>query len=245
MPKVWINEESIHAEIIVVGDDAVITGSLEGEELEDVKKQIESGASPLNLFGERATMIPYFSIKKIKFEENDEDIEIDYKTEKDGKSEILGPTDIAAQQEILAEIQPHLAEDFTSMTEKYSLPRAVFPSLMTLTIFIIITRVLYSAAAEIAAGAEAEISGRHSGLKTLFLWVLDLLGPIGVLIVGGLLMFLPVMMLIRRIKEPTVVTTIKQGKQRPGSVIGTTIKWAILVGVWYLFGPGIIAALIS
>jgi hypothetical protein len=245
MPKVWINDETIFDSIIVISDDAIITGSLQNEELEDAKSRIERGESPLNLFGDRATMIPYFSIKKIKLEESDEDIEVYYKKEKDEKSKTLDAVDKSVRQEILEEIQSHLGDDFTSMTEKYSLPRAVFPSLMTLTVFIIITRVLHGAATEIAAGAEAEISGRHSGLKSLFLWVLDLLGPTGVLILGGLLMLFPVILLVKRIKEPTIITTIKQGKQRPGSVIGTTIKWAILVGVWYLFGPGIIAAIIS
>jgi hypothetical protein len=245
MPKVWINDGTIFDAIIVISDDAIITGSLLDEELEDAKSRIERGESPLNVFGDRATMIPYFSIKKLKLEEGDEDIEVYYKKEKDEKSKTLDAVDESVRQEILAEIQPHLGDEFTSMTEKHSLPRAVFPSLMTLTVFIIITRILHGAAAAIAGGEEADISGRHSGLKALFLWVLDLLGPTGILIIGGLLMLFPLIILVKRIKQPTIITTIKKGKQRPGSVIGTTIKWAILIGVWYLFGPGIVAALIS
>jgi hypothetical protein len=245
MLKVWINDGTIFDPIIVISDDAIVTAFLESEELEDAKSRIERGESPLNLFGDRATLIPYFSIKKIKMEESDEDLEVYYKKEKDEKSKTLDAVDKTARQEILAEIQSHLGDDFTSMTEKYSLPRALFPSLMTLTVFIIITWMLHGAATAIAGGEEAEISGRHSGLKSLFLWVLDLLGPTGVLILGGLLMILPVLALIKRIKDPTVITTIKRGEQRPGSIIGTTIKWVILVGVWYLFGPGIIAAIIS
>ncbi len=245
MPKVWINEETLFDPIIVVGNDAIITASLKPAELEDAKRRIEEGEGPLNVFGDRATMIPYFSIKKIKFEENDDDIEVDYKAEKDAKSKTLAPVDQAVRQEILTEIQLHLGEDFTSMTEKYSLPRAVFPSLMTLSVFIFITKFLYLVAARIAAGTEIEVSGRRSGLKRLFLWILDLLGPTGVLILGGLLMLLTALVLFKRLKEPTIVTTIKQGKQRTGSVIGTVIKYAILIGVWALFGPGLISSLFS
>jgi hypothetical protein len=245
MPKVWINDKTIFDPIIVLGDDALVTASLQSEELEDAKSRIEGGESPLNLFGDRATMIPYFSIKKLKLEESDEDIEVYYKKEKEDKSKTLDAVDKTVRQEILAEIQSHLSDDFTSMTEKYGLMRALFPSLMTLTVFIIITRLLHGVAVEIAAGAEPEISGRHSGLKSLFLWVVDLLGPTGALIFGGLFMLFPLLVIVKRIKKPTIITTIKQGKQKPGSVIGTTIKWAILVGVWYLFGPGIIAAFIS
>ncbi len=245
MPKIWINEETLFDSIIVIGSDAITTGALNSDDLEDAKRRIEEGESPLNVFGDRATMIPYFSIKKIKLEENDEDIEVYYKAEKDSKSKTLSPVDTAVRQEILTEIQSHLGEDFTTMTEKYSLPRAIFPSLMTLSVFIFITKFLYAVAARIAAGTEIEVSGRRSGLKKLFLWILDLLGPTGVLILGGLLMLLTALVLFKRLKEPTIVTTIKQGKQRPGSAIGTAIKYAILIGVWALFGPGLISSLVS
>jgi hypothetical protein len=245
MSKVWVNADGIYDPIIVIGKDAIITASLKDDELQDAKSRIEQGESPLNLFGDKATMIPYFSIQKIKLEENDEDIEIGYKGEKDTKSKTLGPADKAAQQEILAEIQSHLGDGFTSMTEKYSLPRAAFPSLMTLSVFIIITNMLYGAAAEIATGVEMEITGRRRGLKKLFVWILDLIGPTGVLIIGGNFMLFAILALVKRIKEPTVVTTIKQGEQRPGSPIVTIIKYVIFVGVWALFGPWIVSSLFS
>lgn len=146
---------------------------------------------------------------------------------------------------MVAEIQSHLGDEFTSMTEKYNLPRAAFGSLMTLTILIIVTWLLHGAAAEIADGAEADFSGRNSGIKKIFYWALDLLGETGILIIGGLLMLLAVLTLIRRIKEPMIVTTIKKGKQSPGAPLSTAIKYAILIGVWYLFAPGIVSSLTS
>jgi hypothetical protein len=100
-------------------------------------------------------------------------------------------------------------------------------------------------AIDIATGAEAEYSERHSGIKALFFWFKDLIGPIGVLILGSLFMVLAVMVLVQRFKTPPIITRLKQGEQKPSRGLGTAIKHAILAGIWYLFVPTLVSSLIS
>lgn len=243
--KVWINKESIFDNFIVVGDESVVTADLKDAEIDAAKKRILSGERPLNVLLDKATTIPYFMITKIVSEETDTDFEISYKTEKDSDTKTIDAVDIETRKEILRDIESHLDNDFTSMTEEYNVFRAIYASLMTLSGLIIITWLIHGAAASIVEGAEADISGRNSGIKALFVWVLELLGPTGVLIVGALLMFFAVMTLVRRIKQPTIVTTIKKGEQTSGALISTSIKYLIFVGVWYLFGPGMLHSILA
>lgn len=245
MEKVWINASSIFDTLIVIGDDAIVTAKLKEEQLEDAKQRIENGEGVLNVLGKDAVHIPYFKIKKIKIEESDTDFEVTYEGEKGSDDKTLDAVDVETRNLMVDMVQLHLGADFTRLTETLSKPRAIFASVMTFTILLFLTGILHSAAASIASGAEVDIHGRSKGVKYVFYWILDLLGPTGVLIVGCLLLMLPMITFYKRLKVPMVVTTIKQGDQKPASMAGTVIRYAMLLAVWYLFGPGMVAAFAS
>lgn len=241
----WIKKGASQGNIVVVSDDAIISSQLKNEALDEAKSRIDGGEGPLNVLGKEAIHIPFFSVTRVQFDEHDEDIEIAYKSGKEGKTETLDFTDKADRTTAFQLIENHLGEHFTSLTESYTKIRAVYMPLVMLTIFGFLTWLLHSTAAEIAAGAEAEFSGRHRGIKALFFWILDLIGPIGVLIIGSLFMALAIMALIQRFKEPPIITRLKQGAQKPGRGIGTVIKYALLAGAWYLFLPAFFSSVLS
>ena len=243
MPKVWINTDTIFDKFIVMADDAILSADVKNETIEQTKARIENGEAPLNVLGEKATMIPWFSITKVEVDEHDTDIDIDYKAGKESKSKTLSFIDIDTRKQAFAELQSHMDKKFTCMTDSFNIVRAIYSPLLTLTILAIATWLLHGAAVAIAGGQHADIHGRHSGIKRLFYWALELLGPTGVMVVGGVLMLLAVMSLVKRIKRPPVITTLKEGKQSAGGIVGTLIKYTILAAIWYLFGPGMLAAM--
>jgi hypothetical protein len=65
------------------------------------------------------------------------------------------------------------------------------------------------AAAEMVEEGEAEVRGRNRLLKQIFVWVLDLIGPTGVYIAGGILILLLTPYLVQRVKDPPVITTLQ------------------------------------
>jgi len=243
--KVWINKDTLFDKVIVIADDTVVTADVKEVSLEETKSRIENGEAALNVLGEKATMIPYFSIQNVEVDEYDTDIEVHYKTDKESKSKTLDFTDIDTRKLAFAEIRSHLSDKFTCMTEKYNIMRAIYAPVMTFTVLALITWALHGAATAISGGGEAGFSGRHSGIKRLVFWALDLLGPTGVLVLGGVFMLMTVMVLSKRIKQPPVITTLKEGEQSPGGIVGTVLKYGILAGMWYLFAPGILAAVAS
>jgi hypothetical protein len=245
MPQVWTNKDTLFDKLVVIAEDAVFSADMEESALQECKHRIDSGEPPLNVLGEKATMIPYFSITRVKVDEHDSDIDLDYKAGKESKNKTLAFTDIETRKLAFAEIQARLGDKFTCMTETYNVMRAVYAPLMTFTVVALVTWLLHGAAAAIAGGEEADFSGRHSGMKRLFYWILELLGPTGVLVLGGLFMLLAVMSLVKRAKQPPVITTLKEGQQHPGGIVGTVVRYGILAGMWYLFAPGIFAAVTS
>lgn len=241
----WIKKGAADGGITAVGNDAIIHGSLKNEALEEMKGRIEGGESLLNLLGKEATHIPFHSITQVEFDEHEEEIEISYKGEKEGKTKTLEFADKTERNAAFQQIANHLGEGFTSLTERYSKIRAVYLPLFMLTVIGFITWLLHGTAAEIAAGAEADFHGRHKGIKALFFWILDLIGPVGVLIVGGLFLALGVMALIQRFKKPPIITRLKAGTQKPSRGIATVIKYAILAGIWYLFLPALFSSVFA
>jgi hypothetical protein len=70
------------------------------------------------------------------------------------------------------------------------------------------TWVLHGLAVALAGGAEAEISGRRSGIKKLVVWAVDVIGPLGVLSAGGIVVALTAAYLVKRVKTPPIMTTL-------------------------------------
>jgi hypothetical protein len=70
------------------------------------------------------------------------------------------------------------------------------------------TYVSAAAAVGLGNGEEADIHGRNRAAKAAFVWALDLLGPTGVWIVGGLAVVCCVLWMVSRIKRPPLMVTI-------------------------------------
>jgi hypothetical protein len=243
--NIWLKEGSSTGSLAVVSDDAIVTGELNNDVLEDTISRIKGGESPLNILAKKATHIPFFNIRCVQFDEHEEEIEITYQEGKENKSTTIDFENKADRTDAFQLMENRLGDNFTSLTESYSKLRAVYAPLLTLTIFGFLTWLFHGAAKDIASGAEADFSGKNSGIKAIFFWILDVIGPIGALVVGGLLMALAVMALIQRFKEPPIITKLQEGPQSPSRGIGTVIKYAILVGLWYLFLPPIFNSIFS
>ncbi|MCO6043447.1 hypothetical protein NG895_05965 [Aeoliella sp. ICT_H6.2] len=93
-------------------------------------------------------------------------------------------------------------------TEQWSPLRAARAPLIALGVTALFIFLFVKAAAELAAGQEADITGRQRGLKALLVVVLDTIGPTGVYIAGGVVGCLLLYWLVRRITNPPMVTTL-------------------------------------
>jgi len=106
--------------------------------------------------------------------------------------------------------------------------------LTALTIFALGTLMARSAAIAVRAAGEIEYEGRRQGTKKLFAGVLDLLGPTGVTVIGGILMLLAGLVLYSRLKAPQRLHILQSTPYAAPSPVVLGLKYAGLCVVWLL-----------
>lgn len=73
-----------------------------------------------------------------------------------------------------------------------------------------ITAALWAGARSLAAGDDVDTDGRRGLFKKVFVWVLDLLGPTGVLVLGGVIVLALLWWLVARVKDPPLMAVISR-----------------------------------
>ena len=101
---------------------------------------------------------------------------------------------------------------FDSRTVEFSPLRAALAPLGWGSGAAFFTFLFYHAALAMQAGEEATIQGRHRGIKRMLAWAIDVVGPTGVLVVGGLLVAATGYWLVKRVGDPPIMTTLTPAK---------------------------------
>jgi site-specific recombinase len=99
------------------------------------------------------------------------------------------------------------------------------------------TALAMQAAAALQMAGEVEFTGRKKGLKQLVVWILELLGPTGVGIIGGLICALCLWTLVQRLKAPPHLQILQPKPYQAQSALVTALKYIALFAVWALFLP--------
>jgi hypothetical protein len=138
------------------------------------------------------------------------------------------------RERIYTHLRERLADQFAAHETHFSRWRAAFGSLMALTVFGFGTLLLRGAAAAVRAAGEVEYEGRRQGTRKLLAGVLDLLGPTGVTVIGGLLMLLAGLVLYNRLREPQRLHILQSTPYAPPSPVVLGLKYAGLCVAWLL-----------
>jgi hypothetical protein len=89
-------------------------------------------------------------------------------------------------------------------SRRFSALQMLILPMVALSAIIVSTWLCYGAAQEIVGGAVPDIAGRRAFWKFLFSWLLTLLGPIGVLILGIFMALLVALWALSRMMRPSV-----------------------------------------
>jgi len=208
----WIDPERIFDSVVVTTTDAVYVCNPPEERAKAIVSAIEAGepASQVVLKDDPTTIL-FAGIEKVRFDQLDDDIDIDFKLGKSNESKNITFSNREERDAFAAELTEHLP-GFTSETVEWGRVRAAFGPVVFGSIVSFFTFVFHAAARAMAAGAEADATGRRAGVKRLVMWAIELVGPIGVLVVGGLVLSLTAAYLFKRLKTPPIMTTLKPGR---------------------------------
>ena len=136
---------------------------------------------------------------------------IDIKWGSDDDKNIALP-DAQTRDELAAALSERL-DGFSSKTVEFSRPRAALLPMSWGGGLAFFTWVFHQAALQMQAGQEAEIEGRHRAIKQLVASAIDLIGPAGVLVTGGVMISLTAFWLVKRVGDPPIMTTLEPGRR--------------------------------
>jgi len=105
-----------------------------------------------------------------------------------------------------------LGPRFVKDEVQYSVLSAAFAPLLTVVVFAGITMFLMGAAQELKDGVEVKIRNGAVAAKGIFVVVLGVLGPTGVMILGGLFVIGAVAWLVARLRKPPLMAILTAKK---------------------------------
>ncbi len=230
----WIDTQDGKTQLIVVTDEAVYAEKMTREAAAQAVDGLESGRSPAMVFGKDAKHVAFRAMTRVQYNEHETDIEFHHRDGKDDSVVSVFIETPGLRERIYSHLRERLADQFAAHEAHFSRWRAAFGSLTALTVFLLGTLMARSAAIAVRAAGEIEYEGRRQGTKKLFAGVLDLLGPTGVTVIGGILMLLAGLVLYSRLKAPQRLHILQSTPYAPPSPVVLGLKYAGLCVVWLL-----------
>ena len=234
MTAVWCADDTFLNDLIFLNESNLVVDSPKSEKALQIKEALLAGTPAAQLLSSDSVNIPLLSITSIRTDRNDDDIEIHYKSGKETEEHTLRLSSKEKRDEVYAALKAAFGDRFSETEDAYSIPRAALGSLTALTIFGLLTWGGAKFASMLRAAEDYDISGSNQGMKQLIAWVLELLGPIGVYVVGGLICALSAFTLYSRVTSPQVMMILQEEPYKKGSTIMLTAKYAVLIFVWYV-----------
>ena len=234
MSAVWCADETFLGELIFLNESNLVVDSPDDAKAVQIKDALLGGTPAAQVLSSDSTDIPLLSVVSIKTDKNDDEIEIQYKSGKEVEEKTLRLASKEVRDDVYARLKAAFGDRFTETEDAYSVPQAAFGSLMALTVFGLLTWGGAKFAALLSNAGDYEIEGSRQGLKALVAWILELLGPIGVYVVGGLICALCAFSLYSRVTQPQVMLVLQEAPYKKASNIMLGLKYLGMLAIWYV-----------
>lgn len=235
----WLDVDGEDTQLLVVTQEAVYAETCKSAIADQQLQRLQSGESPAQVFGDKATHIVLRSLNKVQWSTADDALDFVSGEGKEQKSQSLSIEDPGIRAAVFGAVEQRTQGRFRRFEDQFGKARAAFASALTFSLLAMGTAIASKAATAIRAADEVEISGRKKGLKQIVVWALDTLGPWGCSILGGLLCALALFVLIQRVQAPPHLQILQAKPYKPQHGIVTGFKYALLAGLWVLLGPGV------
>jgi hypothetical protein len=209
---IWINPRASLDRVTLLADNTLIVANPSAEVAAQLPARLAAGEPLKALLGGKVTVIPLADIRKVRGKQGADDLDVHYTAQGKARMMNVGFADSATRDEVLDTLQHRMGAGFQVRVQELSpLQAAIKPFFMLLvaTFFVVAG---FVGALEIAAGAEYDISGRGAMLQRAYVSIVSLLGPVGVLVLGGLLVLGLLVWFVRRVLNPPTQMTLARAK---------------------------------
>jgi outer membrane biosynthesis protein TonB len=208
--NVWLNPNHLLTKIIVLYDNAVVAANPDDEVLKQVRAKLKTGTPNPKMLGEELEAVPIRSITMVSTNKRRKNLTIRYKKDKKPGLQTLYFANTADRDEFFAALQQRLGTGFECITREFNAFVALLFPIVIMAAVVYGTYLFHGAAVEIAGGAEPEIEGR--GLEILlqfvFLLLVKLIGPTGMIILGVMLIGWILFWTVKRVMNPPIMMTL-------------------------------------
>ncbi len=211
----WVNS----GELLALSDAALCLASLDDEKMQAAQEALARGDSAETVLGDSATVIPFDGMKKVESNLHNKSIQVWWRTSGafSDDDKVIDCADKESRDEIMKALRGRLGPNWKREVIEYSRLRASLEPLLIIGVFGFATFCFYM------AGAHPEDDKSGGGTKTvrtnfigvIFVWVYNLLGPIGVVVLGGSIVALGVAWLVARLLKPPIMLTLTPSPDPP------------------------------
>ncbi len=205
--EVFTGETETFDRLFVVADGALYVSNPDREKLAGIESQLSRGAVVRAVVPD-AEEVRYGMITAVKANKFRADFNIYHTQASQSRMKNVTFKDAPARDRALAALARRLAPRFQRREVQYGVVRAAVAPLLATGGLAAFTYFAVLAAGEVARGQAVQIHGRARASKRLFVWALDLLGPVGVGVVGGLVVVGCFAWLIARVRRPPLMIVL-------------------------------------
>ncbi len=210
-PLVWINPGQDGYNILAISSEGVVAGNVKKKLLPQVSSRLQQGLPATQALGDKAIVAPLESIARVELAENEECIEIYYRTDAKEQGILFTPANPKAErQQIYDVLKAGLGNEAHEGRKEAGFFASVGVYLIALFFILAIGAAVWFAANDLAAGKQVEAKGRRAGMKALAIGAARALGPTGSLLVTLGLSAVCIGLVIYRLKNRPQVAVLER-----------------------------------
>ena len=211
-PSFWASPNMAGAQVFALSDDALFVADLDKEALGKARKASAKGTPVEEIFDESATVIPFDRVDKVQSNLHNLLVEVFWEPEEGGekKEANLFCADKDSRDELMEALEERLG--WKSQVIEVGRLKASLAPLAMIGIFGFMTICFVMAAIQPESGGGPRVI-RTNWLGAIFVWVFNIFGPVGVVLLGSPFVIGGVVWLVMRLRKPPLLLTLMPGRR--------------------------------
>jgi hypothetical protein len=207
---VFLNPPGLFDRLVVLTPEAILVANPDALAMARLSANPDAAAWASAL-GEAPTTVPYAAITHIRTNKHGDTLTIRYRQGPRSRLMTISLKDTATRDDVWDRLYRRVGRSFVFSDVQFGRVRAAVAPVLTAAACVAATWLLSMVAAELAGGAEAEIRGRNAAVKQALVFVVDRLGPTGVIVAGTLAAASAALWGVARVRVPPRMLTLARG----------------------------------
>jgi hypothetical protein len=217
---VWLNPAGLANKVVVLYPDEVAAANPERAAWRRLLAELGRGAPTRAMLGEEAVLVPLAGITLASADKDASFVTLRYTQDGGLTLKTLDFANTRERDEFFDALEARLGADFQRTVREFNALQALAVPVAALVVIVLAAFFCYRGAAGLAVDTTPGLGDQRAPLGFLVPWLLGLVGPSGVIILGALLAVALVLWMIARTKQPPALMMLSPaGQPAPGTIV--------------------------